>query len=105
MVDKWVFFVAFFELLASSLILAYVAKLQIDAFKTNSSMQPLKKILLSLVVVLIVAHIPLMVVYANTLWGTFHSIWIVYVAVLANSTSTIVGAYLLYTVYKFQSKD
>lgn len=105
MVDKWVFFVAFFELLVSCLVLLYVIRLQLNTFKTKSELQPLKRLLLSLVTILIITHTPLMIIYATTVWGSFHNLLLVYVAVLGNASSAVIGSFLLYTIYKYQSKD
>ena len=105
MLDNWVFIAGFTELLISCLVWLVVVRMQLNAFKTKSNVQPLKRLLLASVVLLILAHLPLMAVYANTVWFHYDSLWLVYFAVLANATSAILVALLLYAIYKFPSDE
>lgn len=102
MVNDWVFFVGLVELTGACLIDLYVLKLQISQLRTKSSMQPLKWMLISSVVFLIFAALPLMFVYANTLWFHYTNLWIIYIAILTNSTAKLIIGGVLVAIYRFK---
>jgi hypothetical protein len=105
MLNNWVFEIGFVLLMISCLIWLFVVRMQLNTFKTKSHLQPLKRLLLVSVILLILAHIPLMIVYANTVWFHDNAIWLVYFAVLANAISAALMAVVLYAVYKFPGDE
>jgi hypothetical protein len=100
MLDKWVFEVGLVELAIGCIICIFVLRQQLKTFAVKSELQPIKYLLFGTVILLILAHVPLMFVYADTLWWDFTSRWIVYMAILANSTSMILVSTFLYLIYR-----
>lgn len=105
MVNKWIFLAGFIELSFAIIMYMYVIRLQLQQFKNRSSLQPLKKLLLSSVLILITASIPLMIVYADAIWFQYQARWLVPFAVIGNATAKVVVAFILILIYKFQSND
>lgn len=101
MLDRWVFYTAFYELVLACVIDVVVIRMQVRTFRYRSSLQPLKKLLLWSLIGLILASLPLMFVYADTLWFHLTGTWIVYIAVLTNASAKILIGVMLYLIYKY----
>jgi len=102
MLDSWVFIIALVEMLVACILYLFVLKQQFSTFKNNSRLQPLRRLLFGTVLFLLIGALPLMYVYANIVWFHNDSLWIVYMAVISNATSKLIGATLIYMIYKFR---
>lgn len=105
MVDRWVVLVGFIELTIACMINIFVLRLQFSQFRYKSFLQPLKRMLLLSVVFFILAALPLMFVYANTLWFHLANVWIIYVAIIANATAKVLISLMLLLIYRFKGND
>lgn len=105
MVNDKVFLVGFIELGLALILYLYVIKLQLNTFKNQTVLQPLKRLLLASVILLVVASIPLEIVYADAVWFRYQAGWLVPFAVIGNATAKLIVAFVLILIYKFRSKD
>ena len=102
MPNNLIFGIAFTELAVSFLLGLFLLRLQIKTLRPKTQLQGLKRLLIASVVFLMLSSMPLILVYSDALWFHKNSQWIVYTAVLMNSTSVLLVKVILILIYLFQ---
>ena len=105
MLDNWVFIAGAALLTIAEVQYIYLLRKQYKLFSQTSPLQPLKRLLFTVVLMLIIAVAPLLFVYLNIVWFHFDNIWIVYAAVIANALAKVVVGLTLTLVYRYRGPD
>lgn len=83
----------------------FVGRLQLREFRFQSSLQPLKKLLLAAVVVLFISNVPIMYLHYLRIFAIPPEPWVTSFATVSNALGMLVVATLLYLIYVFRSDD
>lgn len=105
MLDKWVFALGAALIILAEVQYFYVLREQLRQFQTKSDLQPLKKLLFATVILLMLGAMPLLMVYINLAFLHWQALWIVYLAVVANSLSKVATGTMLILIYRFRAAD
>ena len=105
MLNNWVFLVAAVLIVIAEIQYIMVLRKQYRLFRERSTLQPLKRLLFTAVLLLMFGAAPLLFVYIDIVWLHYSAQWIVYMAVLANAFAKVITGFILNKVYDFRSQD
>lgn len=86
-------------------IFVYVGQIQLRQFKIKSELQPLKKSLMALIVLLGLSNVPIMYLHLIRIWGDSASAAVTSAATVSNAISMLLAAIVLIMIYKFSMRD
>lgn len=85
-------------------VFIYVAKIQVRQFKNISELQPLKKLLLSFVGLLVLSNLPILYLHYVRIIGEVAPSSVTALATVTNALGTLLSAVVLLLIYKFAAK-
>jgi hypothetical protein len=86
-------------------VLLYIVQIQIKQFQFKSHLQPLKRLLLSALIVLILSNVPILFLHVERIENVTTSAAATSFATVSNALGMLVVAVLLLLVYRFKGVD
>jgi len=98
-----ILYIGFIEMAIALLLGVYLLWLMIGQLRPKTLLQPLKRLLIASVLLLMLSSVPLMVTYANTLWFHKHALTVINVTIISNATALIITKLVLIAIYRYRS--
>ncbi len=92
--------IGFGELVIAFLLGIYLLYLMVRPLNPKTTLQNIKWLLILSVVFLMLSTVPLLIVYANSLWFHMHELQIINVTIIMNATAIIVTKLMLILIYR-----
>lgn len=105
MPSKDIFLIAAILLAISIISNVLTMRIQLRQFRTKSSVQPLKYLLLGTLISITLGATPLLFVYLDIVWFQVSYRWIVSAAVLINALAKVSASLMLFLIYSYGIQD